>query len=147
MNANAVEVSPGNHTLDPNKAFVMTSLNGVVLNETTIEFTGKDTYDSDIHLTATLDDSSLHLTANTIPPQGSADYFIYTMDAVAERKYSGGTGEPNNPYEIAEPNDWVELTDNPADWDKCFILTANNPLESVSNLQNTCKQKTKNGRN
>ena len=42
VNANAVEVSPGNHTLDPNKAFVMTSLNGVVLNETTIEFTGKD---------------------------------------------------------------------------------------------------------
>jgi hypothetical protein len=38
--------------------------------------------------------------------------------------YSGGTGEPNNPYQIADVNDLLELAGDTDNYDKCFILTA-----------------------
>ncbi len=42
----------------------------------------------------------------------------------AHAQYSGGTGEPNNPYQIATADDLILLGDNPEDYDKHFILTA-----------------------
>jgi len=36
--------------------------------------------------------------------------------------YSGGTGEPNNPYRIATPNDLNEIGSHPEDFNDCFIL-------------------------
>jgi len=39
-------------------------------------------------------------------------------------KYSGGTGDPKDPYQIATMEDLVQLGDNPEDYDKHFILTA-----------------------
>ena len=39
-------------------------------------------------------------------------------------KYSGGTGEPNDPYQIATAEDLMLLGDSPEDYDKHFILTA-----------------------
>ena len=47
----------------------------------------------------------------------------------AEAKYSGGTGEPNDPYQIAEANDLLDLSGTATDYDKCFILTADVNLE------------------
>jgi len=38
--------------------------------------------------------------------------------------YSGGTGEPNNPYQIATPEDLNDINNHPEDFNKCFILTA-----------------------
>jgi hypothetical protein len=38
--------------------------------------------------------------------------------------YSGGTGEPSSPYQIANVNDLLVLAAAPADYNKCFILTA-----------------------
>ncbi len=38
--------------------------------------------------------------------------------------YSGGTGEPNDPYQIADVNDLLELASDDPNYDKCFILTA-----------------------
>ncbi|MGD0552808.1 MAG: GLUG motif-containing protein [Sedimentisphaerales bacterium] len=38
--------------------------------------------------------------------------------------YSGGSGEPNNPYQIANVADFNQLTSTPTDWTKAFILTA-----------------------
>jgi hypothetical protein len=38
-------------------------------------------------------------------------------------KYSGGTGEPNDPYQIADFTDLVALGVNISDYNKCFILT------------------------
>ena len=38
--------------------------------------------------------------------------------------YSGGTGEPNTPYQIADVNDLLELAGNDPNYDKSFILTA-----------------------
>jgi len=39
-------------------------------------------------------------------------------------KYSGGTGEPNDPYQIATAADLITLGETPEDYDKHFILTA-----------------------
>jgi hypothetical protein len=36
--------------------------------------------------------------------------------------YSGGTGDPNNPFQISTVDDWLEMVDASADWDKDFIL-------------------------
>jgi hypothetical protein len=38
-------------------------------------------------------------------------------------KYSGGTGEPNNPYRIASAEDLNDIGNYQEDWDKHFILT------------------------
>ncbi len=38
--------------------------------------------------------------------------------------YSGGSGEPNNPYQIASKVDLMALAGTPTDYNKCFILTA-----------------------
>ena len=45
-----------------------------------------------------------------------------TIDVKAQ--YSGGTGEPNAPYQIATAADLILLGETPDDYDKHFILTA-----------------------
>ena len=47
----------------------------------------------------------------------------------ASAKYSGGKGEPNNPYQIATADDLIALGEDPNDYDKHFILTADIDLE------------------
>jgi hypothetical protein len=44
-------------------------------------------------------------------------------------KYSGGSGEPNNPYQIADVNDLLTLANDANDYNKCFILTADIDLD------------------
>jgi len=44
-------------------------------------------------------------------------------------RYSGGTGEPNDPYQIATTEDLILLGETPEDYDKHFILTANIDLD------------------
>ncbi len=48
----------------------------------------------------------------------------------AHAKYSGGTGEPNDPYQIATAADLIALGETPEDYDKHFILTADIDLDS-----------------
>ncbi len=43
--------------------------------------------------------------------------------------YSGGTGEPNDPYQIATAADLIELGNDPNNYDKHFILTADIDLD------------------
>jgi len=43
--------------------------------------------------------------------------------------YSGGTGEPNNPYQIADVNDLLALAAEANDYGKCFILTTDIDME------------------
>ena len=57
---------------------------------------------------------------------------IFSLSLPAYAKYSGGTGEPNDPYQIAEPNDWVELMNSETDWDKNFIMTADIDMNGIS---------------
>jgi len=47
----------------------------------------------------------------------------------AHAKYSGGTGEPNDPYKIATAADLIALGETPADYDKHFLLTADIDLD------------------
>jgi hypothetical protein len=47
----------------------------------------------------------------------------------AYAKYSGGTGEPNDPYRIATAADLITLGETSADYDKHFILTADIDLD------------------
>ena len=44
-------------------------------------------------------------------------------------KYSGGTGEPNTPYQIADVNDLMTLANDTDDYNKCFIMTADIDLD------------------
>ena len=63
---------------------------------------------------------------------------ICIMSIPAYAQYSGGTGEPNNPYQIATAQDLIDLGNESNDYDKHFIMTAdidlryrlNNPLDT-----------------
>ena len=64
-----------------------------------------------------------------------AIFFVLTIclfSFPAYAKYSGGTGEPNDPYQIATAEDLMLLGDSPEDYDKHFILTAD--IELIPNL-------------
>ncbi|OHB61118.1 MAG: hypothetical protein A2167_08115 [Planctomycetes bacterium RBG_13_46_10] len=124
VDANAVDDSPYKRSLDPNEVFNLAGLVGIIVDDTLIYFAGRDSNGSDIFITAILNDDLIYIFAQTYPPAGSADFFIFNMDAVAQRKYGGGTGEPNDPYKIASSADLIELGDSPEDYDKHFILTA-----------------------
>ncbi len=120
------------YSLDPNEVFSMTSLFGAVGDGgESIRFDGTADDGSSIQITLTLVDGNVSLKGETAPPLGSADFFIYTMDALAEPKYeySGGTGEPNDPYQIATAEDLITLGESPEDYDKHFILTADIDLD------------------
>jgi len=44
-------------------------------------------------------------------------------------KYSGGTGEPNDPYQIASVSDLLTLAEDVNDYNKCFIMTSDIDLD------------------
>ncbi len=46
--------------------------------------------------------------------------------------YSGGTGEPNDPYQIATVQDLIDLGNEPNDYNDCFILTTDMDLTDYS---------------
>jgi hypothetical protein len=129
VDANATDDSPYRRTLDPNKVFAMTALVGTVVDDTTISFVSETDTGSAVSITATLKGDLVNLAAQTTPPPNSADFFVFSMDALAQRKYSGGTGEPDNPYEIATTADLIAIGETPDDYDKHFILTADIDLD------------------
>ena len=43
--------------------------------------------------------------------------------ALASGSYSGGTGDPATPFQIADAADLIEMSQYPEDWSKNFILT------------------------
>jgi len=54
---------------------------------------------------------------------------IFSLSFPACAQYSGGTGEPNDPYQIATAEDLIALGETPEDYDKHFILTADIDLD------------------
>lgn len=112
------------HVLDPNSVFNATGLSGVLIDANTVEFGGFAPDGSDVLITLALEADSAHLTGRTVPPAGSADFFVFTLDAVAQRKYGGGTGEPNTPYLIATAAQLNAIGTEPDDWDQHFRQTA-----------------------
>jgi The GLUG motif len=114
--------------------FNMIGLAGVRLDDSTIQFDGKtaDGTNSDVHLTLTFEDGSARLAGQVTPPPNSADMFFYDLEAVALRKYAGGTGEPNTPYLISTAEQMNAIGAEPNDWDKQFKLTADIDLGGYS---------------
>jgi hypothetical protein len=53
---------------------------------------------------------------------------LFVVSAVTAQ-YSGGTGEPNNPHQIATAADLIALGEMPGDYDKHFLLTADIDLD------------------
>jgi len=130
VDANATDDSPFKRTLDLNHVFDMTSLVGTVEPSGSIKFTGKASDDSDILITVTLQDGLAHLIGQTTPPPNSADFFIFSLNAVAQvLKYGGGSGTADDPYQIATADGLVALGETPEDYDKHFILTADIDLD------------------
>jgi len=129
VDANATDDSPFQRTLDPNDVFNLTSLVGTVVDDTTIQFTGQASDASEVRITVTLHEGLAHLIGQTTPPPNSADFFIFHLDAVAQRKYSGGSGTADDPYQIATAADLIALGETPEDYDKHFILTADIDLD------------------
>ncbi len=62
------------------------------------------------------------------PQEGSGTIFAIPP-GIAYVKYGGGTGEPNDPYQIATAEDLMLLGDSPQDYGKHFILTADIDLD------------------
>jgi hypothetical protein len=124
VDAKATDDSQLRRTLDPKDVFNMTTLAGTFIDDTTISFTGKADDGSDVLITVTIEDDLIYLVGQTTPPPNSADFFLFSINAIAKRKYSGGTGEPNEPYQIATAEDLILLSESLEDYDKHFILTA-----------------------
>jgi len=59
----------------------------------------------------------------------TAVVLFLTIVSTATAQYSGGTGEPNDPYRIATAADLIALGETPADYDKHFILTTDIDLD------------------
>jgi hypothetical protein len=57
----------------------------------------------------------------TIRP-AAAVVLLLSLCAAASAKYSGGTGEPNDPYRIATPNDLNDIGNHVEDFNKCFVM-------------------------
>ncbi|MCX5646608.1 MAG: hypothetical protein NTZ17_18295 [Phycisphaerae bacterium] len=129
VDANAVDDSPFRHSLDPNQVFNLTGLDGAILDGVSVRFEGKAKDQSNIVIQLTFQDGRVTLNGQTIPPPGSADFFVFTLDAVAQRKYSGGSGTAQDPYQIATAADLILLGETPGDYDKYFILTADIDLD------------------
>jgi len=131
VDANLTDETGSEYGRSLDEIFNMTALAGAIIDDTTIEFNGKtaDGTESDVRLKLSFSNDSAHLTGKTTPPPDSADMFYFNLDTVAHRKYAGGTGEPNNPYQIATAEDLTHLGETPEDYDKHFILTADIDLD------------------
>ncbi len=96
----------------------------------------------------TSDDVNVQLGAWTVAI-GANKYFKGLMDDVRiydralsvdeiqalQIKYDGGTGEPNDPYQIRTPEQMQAIGATPEDWDKCFKLMADIDLGEYTGTQ------------
>ena len=57
---------------------------------------------------------------------------VFTIESI---RYSGGTGEPNNPYRVATPEDLNDIGNHSVDFNKHFVL-----INDIDHCQYTGKQ-------
>ena len=62
---------------------------------------------------------------------GMTGIWIVVVLTTQVQAYSGGSGTPEDPYQIATYEDLVALGDTPSDYDKCFILMADIDCDSL----------------
>jgi predicted outer membrane repeat protein len=85
VQADATDASSAHvRTLDPDKTFNMTDLVGTVSPDGTMSFLGKTADESKVVMTLAFKGSSVRLVGETTPPPGSADFFLFSIDAVAQ---------------------------------------------------------------
>jgi hypothetical protein len=60
---------------------------------------------------------------------------FFVLSSISSGKYSGGTGEPNDPYLIATPNDLNSIGLDSNDWDKHFLMTADINMAGIAGNQ------------
>jgi hypothetical protein len=60
---------------------------------------------------------------------------LLTFASLCFGKYSGGTGEPNDPYLIATAEDMNEIGANPDDWDAHFVMVNDINLADYAGTQ------------
>ena len=70
-----------------------------------------------------------HRYCNRITNLISVILIIASCSIPASAKYSGGAGEPNDPYQIANVTDLLTLADDANDYNQCFIMTADIDLD------------------
>jgi The GLUG motif len=58
--------------------------------------------------------------------------FLLAFVGVSQAQYSGGSGTPDDPFQIWTVDDWVTLMSTPADWSKQFVLTADLDLKDIT---------------
>jgi hypothetical protein len=54
---------------------------------------------------------------------------------LASARYSGGTGEPNDPYRIGTPNDLNDIGNHLEDFNKCFVMVNDINLAAYTGTQ------------
>ncbi len=71
--------------LDLNEAFRLTSLVGSAKPDGTLVFSGKAADDSDVRITVAFKEDWVLMNGQTTPPAGTADFFIFSLDALLKR--------------------------------------------------------------
>ena len=54
----------------------------------------------------------------------SAMFCLFSGAELANGAYDDGDGSPESPFEIAEPNQLIYMSQHPEHWDQHFLLTA-----------------------
>ncbi len=86
VDAVATDDSPSPRTLDPNEVFNLAGLTGTIGADQTVTFTGKAADGSQVELTFAFVGNLVHMVGQTIPPAGSADFFVFGLDAWARSR-------------------------------------------------------------
>ena len=87
VNANILEPTGFLSEQKLNQIFNLTSLEGTMTTDTTLVFKGKSSEpESDVSITLTLKDDTITLKGGTTPPRNSADFFNFSLDALAKKK-------------------------------------------------------------
>jgi hypothetical protein len=60
---------------------------------------------------------------------------VLLTTGISFAKYSGGTGEPNDPYRIATPNDLNDIGNHTEDFDKSFVMVNDINLADYTGTQ------------
>lgn len=124
VEAKAADDGPFQHDLDLDYTLNMAALSGTVREDGTLRFGGTAGDGSGVVITAVVEDATLHLRGDTVPPPQSADFFVYEVEATATRKYAGGTGTPDHPYLIYTAEQLNAIGTQPDDWGQQFQLRA-----------------------
>ena len=82
VDANAVDTDNPDRVLDLDTTLNLTGLTGTTGDDGIILFAGEAHNEVTVNVQLTLEGDLVHLVGETTPPPGSADFFIFTLDAL-----------------------------------------------------------------